>query len=315
MRREVRPAVPEWIATDEELLEQFSGCLFFIDEAHNIFPSYSQEGKDISGQIREELGDKEIIYNALHRLAHLILRSKWVVASATPMINKLTSPWLLNILLKLNQQFPLNWDYTKVSLTQFEPYLRGKLTFIRGLYTGAITRPANGSVVVPHQVVVQEPLSTFNVPIPPVTNQFEKPPQPEPPMVTRTINPNITVYPLGMQGVQNAVYTGGIYQGVQYQRIDPTVNFYHDGRQVSNFVFPDGSYGGEITDVMRAEKKELPGFSSWVTSDKKDNYAPKEALKPWLRVADFQTGLAAGPEPEKNLLMPVVSTIFTSTLN
>ena len=65
-------------------------------------------------------------------------RSKIILGTATPMINDVNeiAP-LMNLLLPADQQMPTNWNYENVSLDQLEPFFRGKVSYVRGLDTGA----------------------------------------------------------------------------------------------------------------------------------------------------------------------------------
>ena len=111
---------------NEEILEEFSDTLFFLDEAHRM-RNYGESDKE-----------DENIYTAIWRLLHTAKRTKIVVATATPLVNSVNDfvP-LLNLLLPSDYQLPIKgWDYSKVSMKQLEPYFRGKISFVRSLDTG-----------------------------------------------------------------------------------------------------------------------------------------------------------------------------------
>lgn len=110
----------------EEIVEEFSDTLFFLDEAHRM-RNYGESDKN-----------DENIYTAIWRLLHTAQRTKIVIATATPLVNSVNDfvP-LLNLLLSSDYQLPIKgWDYSKVSLKQLEPYFRGKISFVRSLDTG-----------------------------------------------------------------------------------------------------------------------------------------------------------------------------------
>lgn len=117
--------------TDEELYKQFSGCLFFIDEAHNIrnFDKTVNPGED-----RIDVDYDDHNYNKLKKLFRIIERSKVVISTATPMINEPSEVGKLIDL--LNYEDMPSYDWSKITMEQLNEYASGKISFVRSLDTG-----------------------------------------------------------------------------------------------------------------------------------------------------------------------------------
>ena len=164
-------------------------------------------------------------------------RNKIILATATPMNNlAIDIIPLMNLILPLNpigDEIPTNnrgapgqiprWrkehdiEFSNQPLSYFEPYFRGRVSYVRALETGAIPQPMGDrpEVIIDGQntqlntSVWYCPMSTSPISIsPPVPSQYE------------------------------------IYLRASVQRAgEKQERFYDRQRQVSNFVFPDGSYG------------------------------------------------------------------------
>jgi hypothetical protein len=210
--------------TDEEIIEEYSGSIVFIDESHyikdlNILEADAAnklkqaEQKEVNftknGKPKKEFGN---IYYEFHRFLHLIKRSKTVLMSATPMINdpdEIVAP--LNLLNPLDFQIreeQFNWN--TITLDQLYPYIVGKVSFIRELDTG-IQLNYYGTI----------PNATFII-----TDHLGR--KLEIPFQT-------TIYFTQMSKFQSDAYntvSGGNYE----------IN----KRNASCFIFPDSSYGGDF---------------------------------------------------------------------
>ena len=119
--------------SDEEIKLEFSNCLFFADEIHNL---RNVEGD--FGEISDE--DKEssmLNYISLSTVFHTANNIKIILASATPMINKPSDlvP-ILNLLLPKDKQVADGTDFAKWKLNDFEKLVRGMVSFVRILDTG-----------------------------------------------------------------------------------------------------------------------------------------------------------------------------------
>ena len=254
--------------TDEEIIAQFSGCLFLLDEAHNI----RNDGIHKERELQQ-------VYETLHRVFHLVLRSKIVVSTATPMINDVNEiPRIANLILPLDRQMPLDWDYTKVTLAQMEPFFRGRVTFVRNLDTGAVP-------VYQGEYILNEngERASYTVQIPDPKWQAPpyKPggPQPSPPLVERKIQSQVIVYASHMVpgGIQDRTYqrlAGGTpILGLDMALEESKAEVAHNNkRQAAAFVFPDGSYGGKFPRERDSAEPANEGLAKYVTSSKAGQY-------------------------------------------
>lgn len=106
--------------TDEQIKINYNNCIFVFDEAHNMVPIKDNKEKIIEMENR---------YKQFSRLCHNIPRSKICLITATPMKNEPKELIkLMNLLLPSDDQIPLKNNY---SLQELEPYLRGKISYIK----------------------------------------------------------------------------------------------------------------------------------------------------------------------------------------
>ena len=227
---------------DEMIEEEFSDCLFFFDEAHTL--RNKAEGESSTGLD----GDRDTIYNFLWRVAHIAKRSKIIVGTATPMV-KLVHDFvpLLNLLLPMDYQLPSpdrvrQGFYDTISLNQLEPFLRGKVTFIKFSESSIniinkgqqnkeynhiieVAKKNNSTVIKPaikkiesgNIISVREPRQEYGE-----TKKIKVPSQ------VKLIN-------LPMKDIQLEVY-----KKLKGQK---NKSFYMSQRQISVFVYPNGDYG------------------------------------------------------------------------
>jgi hypothetical protein len=121
------------IMSPEQIKKEFSNCLFFADEIHNL---RNVEGDFVD--IKDEDSESSIInYKSLWTVFHTAINIKIMLATATPMIN---FTWdlvpTLNLLLPDNKQVKDKEDFAKWSLDEFEKLVRGMVSFIRVSDTG-----------------------------------------------------------------------------------------------------------------------------------------------------------------------------------
>jgi hypothetical protein len=124
--------------------EQFSECIFLIDEAHNFRNSNKEVEELIEEERVDETAEDQAIFspNSIFSLRIQIFkmlfrkakRIKVVISTATPMINSPAEirPFF-NLL--LDQDLP-EYINENSSTKELEPYLRGKVSYIRALDTG-----------------------------------------------------------------------------------------------------------------------------------------------------------------------------------
>jgi superfamily II DNA or RNA helicase len=177
--------------TDEDIINYYSGSLFIVDEAHNL---------------RNDKEDKEA-YSVIHRVFHLIKRSKIIISTATPMINDVNEiAKIANLILPSDKQMP-DINYSNASLDEIGKYLNGYIFYVRSLETGAY-----------RNYIGEKMKKTF------VIN-------------SKSYQSQTVVYYSKMIGIQNTVYTKLVEE-------DQMGVFYINLKEASSFVFPDGTYGG-----------------------------------------------------------------------
>lgn len=161
--------------SDDEIIARYSRCIFIFDEAHNIANGgldasmyIDDDDEDDNGRSHKE---NKKIYEQIYRLTRLIRNSKIAVITATPMINRVEEivP-LVNLLITPDQEpmpSPSNDRYKTISLEELEPYIRGKVTFVRALESSAhplymgmslpgtfVAKTREGQVQVEHQTII-----------------------------------------------------------------------------------------------------------------------------------------------------------------
>ena len=216
--------------TDKQLRQEYDHSIFIIDEVHNL-KSDPEKGKVIidpktgnkitvrkviKGGIEKEVRvEQKLIYDQLHRAFHTLSPRKVMLLSATPMINDTSEIGaILNFLLPLDKQLPLNVDYKKITLNQFEPYLRGLISFVRELDTGAI--PEYQGTLIEEVYDIQG----------------------------KKVPSQMIIYATQMSDLQEKTYDLAINNPKALRpESDRPEAFYDLQRQAANFVFPDGSTG------------------------------------------------------------------------
>ena len=248
---------------DNKIEEYYSDCIFFFDEAHKLRNLSDNFGKDITEK------EAENIYSYLWRITHIAKRIKVIVATATPMINTVRDfvP-LINLLLDKDNQFPSVKDetfYETLSLKQVEPYFRGLITFVRFLDTSVNikNKGIEFSRFIHNIKVSKEKDSRYLIPDKKdsINNalicSFQANKQPTPEYKEKRISSKIIIYPVEMKSLQLE-----IYKKVSKLKQD---SFYRNSRQVSVFVFPDGSYGTK-------------GFNKYIKKNEYGNYEFKKSI-------------------------------------
>jgi hypothetical protein len=257
--------------TDDEISEDYSGCIFVVDEAHGLRNDPTNRGSDTEGA-----------YNALWRVFHLIQRSKIIIMTATPMINSVREvAIMMNLILPADQQMPINWDYNLVTRKQLEPFFRGRISYIRSQDNGV--RPNYQGEFIQHVHEVVRPTAKAEkadyeffsavAHIDPVTRElkYTNVKQPEVETETVDIESQVVIEPLDMVpgGIQEATYTetiGGRGQGDQLS---------DKSKQASIMVFPNGQFGGNFPRTNSKAKADY-GIAKYVESLRKDEYRIKD---------------------------------------
>jgi hypothetical protein len=230
---------------DRQLKELFSDTMFIVDEIQNIRADHSTN--------TEEEARKN--YDILHRLFHIIERSKIILASATPMVNDASEIRdVMNLLLPLDRQIR-GGNFSNPSLEDFEPYFRGMISYVRELDTG-ITPMYIGTPMDAEYKIGEDN----------VRSQF-------------------IIYPSEMGEIQEEAYREAI-QGENGDR------FYINSRMASNFVFPDGTYDKKAFDrwVIRLEPDVYEPRDELRTQIKRNLASLSRKLDNLIRIATQEPG-------------------------
>ena len=250
--------------TQEEINNYYDDCIFFLDEAHKL--------RNLSDSSGSKLTNDQIdkIYNYIWKVLHIANRTKIIIATATPMINKIDDfvP-LINLLLPLDRQFPKVKEssfYENLSLEQVEPFFRGMISYVRFLDTGIkITNEGVSLENIKHKINYSE--KKDNKLLNPVKKLIQKKKviyledtekyelaknQPKNKVISKDIASQMTIYPVTMKGKQ-------LQTVIDVENSKEVDSFLKNARQSSVFVFPNGEYG----------KK---GFDRYIKKDEYDNY-------------------------------------------
>lgn len=223
----------------EEIKQEYSDSMFFLDEAHRMRNYGDSDKEDVN------------IYTNMWKLLHITERTKIVIGTATPLVNSVNDfvP-LMNLLLPSNFQLPQkNWDYSNITLTQLEPFFRGKISFVRSLDTGVVVNYSGKKILYTHEY--NKPIDGQNLKIPPVIKIINEEDdivetnssiQPKNRIANEQFKSDMNITLLstkktnGEKTLQNISY---IISKTKKQ------SFELASRESSVFVFPDGSWGSE----------------------------------------------------------------------
>lgn len=221
--------------SDEDIVREYSDSIFFVDEVQNI-----------SSEINWR-------YTSLHRVFHIIKRSKVFVASATPMVN---SPepiiYIMNLILPEYRQIPTSTDISKISDEKLMSYFSGMVSYIREMDTGVDIKYQGKPIELPREL--EEEL----------------------------FKPQMNIVQLVMKKFQTDAYIKAVEKSEEDNEA-----FNINLMSVANFVFPDGSHGGRFprneTFQRNVNKEQFTnGISKYVQSPKINVYKPTDEFKYYL---------------------------------
>lgn len=225
------------LKSDEQVRKEYSGTMIFIDEGQylksesdNIEAELIAEMKEFEEleRLKKKNAKKPNIYNQIWRLTHLVERSHVYIATATPMINdpkELSSK--LNLLNPIDKQIKFRqFDWNTVTSAQLEPYIRGLISYVRELDTG-ITLVEEGKPANVYFGDLRSQVIIYNTTMSQVqSNAYE-----------RARNSN------HRQGINGTEELGD--------------SFYWNELSASNFVFPDGTWGGDFEVRIKKQDEEV----------------------------------------------------------
>ena len=292
--------------TDAQIIDEYSGSMVFIDEAHYLkteaeiaeleldyqnlaeqeikdsktpeiteseikshpqnFPTtFAQQVEDdLQSQLSTQSLSKKPetnIYKQVHRFVHLIKRSKIYLATATPMINHPSEmASIMNLLNPLDRQLShLSIDWRTVDHKTLEPYFRGKVSYVRELDTG-IQLIENGQAAKIF-FITQD---------------------------SNVLQSQVILHSTVMSDFQAASYNRArITKHVDKNNNLLKSSFYLDELAACNFVFPDGTWGGDFKEkrVAAAEGKQrtVKGIATYTTWLKNDEFEPTPEFSRYLK--------------------------------
>lgn len=243
--------------TDAAVIRQFSGCAFICDEAHNLSAS--------------KKGSKR--YPAIERVLRLARRTYVVLATGTPMVNhpRELAP-LMNLILPPERAFPPGYDFGAENAERdvaercqnYVSYVRSELNLARTQFVGeefCIVSGANarsGYRCTMRGVVKEKPAPT-------VAAATSHPVDERP-----TAEQRIVIKTAIVGDIQRAAYTTvdvaetrpgsdilSLTELEAFEIEDEISNsVYNRTIQASLFVFPDGSFGGQIPGLAAQTRRE-----------------------------------------------------------
>jgi hypothetical protein len=292
--------------SDAQIIDEYSGSMFFIDEAHYLKSTYNiiedtEQGLEIKAkrakkiiqnaefEVKKEKGElPELanIYDQIHRLTHLVKRSYIFIATATPMINEPKEiASIMNIINPLNMQMSHNqFNWNTVTLEQLEPYFRGKISYVRSLDTGIKLNEVGETSKIYFPLLGPIPNSIENK-IQELGIKEEKTEGKE----ENFIKSQMIIHNTVMESFQEKGYNEA-YNKKHLDKKGTFVknSFYIDQLSASNFIFPDGSWGGDFKEKIVTEGTNVrvlqheTGISKYVTSEHKDEFTATPEFKKYL---------------------------------
>lgn len=235
--------------TDARIIEEYSNCVFGIDEVHNL--KLYDDGNNKSSDD----------YNQIHRLLHVAKNIKVLLLSGTPMTdhpNEIAQ--IMNLILPLDEQLPTGKHFTEKFLYEKDGinYVKdGAKSVLKNAMKGRVSylKTMMSDVNVGYVGEVYRGLQLFRV-VPGIMSRFQT-----------------NVY---KDSLAKDLATGAEdnVQSDDEDDIETTVvektkkkkkeGIYSNSRQSTLFVFPDGSYGnaGFNKYVVRKESKSKIGKGS-----------------------------------------------------
>lgn len=210
--------------SDEQLIQEFSDTVIWIDEAQNLRIQQTSS--------RNPRRKKEI-YDDVYRLFHVVPRIKRILSTATPMINDVSEIGPLINLFPSNSvpKIPPDFNYNAATLETMYPYFAGRVSYVRALDIG---------------VVVREEGTLFEQDMP-ATEGLD------------AYRSQLTLRVSAMSDFQFAALRSAETQSRNSGALEVDSRFrsiYLGERQAANFVYPDGTWGTGVSETERARKRE-----------------------------------------------------------
>jgi hypothetical protein len=247
---------------DKHLQMLYKNKLIIVDEVHNITGIL----RDITNS-KKVLNQKETQYILLHYIFHHVIPIKVMLASATPMVsNKEEIIYILNLILPTLNQLAYNDPF---KLEEVGHLISPYVSYLREMDTGT------------DLVYKGKNLATIN-------KQYDKTnSESKGDMLDETYESQLYIYFVKMLSIQDEAYIKLLDDGKL-----KAANFFQKEIQVSNFVYPDGSFGigknvtREVTVDGKVKKITIPeestAFYRYIRVDG-NTYNPRGKLIDYLK--------------------------------
>ena len=207
---------------DSDIIDMYSNIIIIIDEVHNLRIQDTTEDKD-----------RISMYEQFHRFLHLVKNCKILLLSGTPMKDspdEIAS--IMNLILPLgDEQLPVGSQFREKYLVRHgeNKYTikQNKIKYLKRRFKGRVSFLKAMQSTVDKEFVGEKKFGLLK---------------------------HFIVDPVQMSKFQTKAYI----QGLELDRTG-VAGVYLNSRQASLFVFPDGSYGGNLE-----SKNKEQGFSKWV---------------------------------------------------
>lgn len=212
---------------DSDIIHMYSNNIIVIDEVHNL---------RIQDVVSSDIKDKDSIqiYEQFKRFLHLIKNCKILLLSGTPMKDKPEEiASVMNLILPLDNQLPTGEEFRTKYLIKNKNNTIVKPSMINQLknkFKGRVSFLKAMKSEVDKVFVGDKNIGSLQ---------------------------HFIVYPIQMKKEQ----TKGYIKAIDLDNKGES-GVYLNSRQASLFVFPDGSFGGNL------ESKNKEGFSKWITYKK-----------------------------------------------
>lgn len=229
--------------------ENFDDCMFIFEEVHNL-----------RNLVRNDPEINNTIYSRLHSFIHKVKSPIVACVTASPMINetKEIAP-IMNLLLPLSRQLPLDWNYDLVTKEQFEPFMRGLITYVPEI-RGEIREIEMGESI---NTDVQIKVPIRGEPI--VAGNKQKTPETE----IISFKSTSKLFIVDLKGLQKEVFLKEKNRlGEEFTKWFMAVPI-----PISLMVFPDGSYSSDMS----------KGLGKYISNPYGDIYIPKPEFLTDLR--------------------------------
>jgi hypothetical protein len=278
---------------DCQIIANYSNTVIMIDEAHNLRNVNKEKKNNPSTHSNKKS------YEIIEKICRLVKSCIIVIATGTPNINNVGDfiP-TVNLLLPENKRlkphfeysennrnkgFSTKYDYRYVTLNQMEPFLRGILTYVRSSNTGIQVNYMG--------VNMERDISIEHVDIycrldPLLVEEdgkfvYKEQVIPDEVIIKEKRKSQTIVYPIRMSEFQSKIFLKALENIGKGPGSKKRVLKQH----ASEFVFPDGSYGGNPTENLTQEKKlkrasePISGFEKYIQRSDEGIFVATQELK------------------------------------